>query len=191
LLRKELQGTKHEESLKTLQQQALRVSNIVANLRAFSDQERTQPGRRFALHSAGLAARGPYEEQVRASNISLATALNACYAQGDPDQIQEAVEHIVQNAIAAMPHGGTLRVSLSDVNGDALKLSVSDTGKGIPKAMRDRIFDPFFTTKEAPSGIGLGLSISHSIVEAHHGKLLVDSAEGRGATFTIVLPAAA
>jgi signal transduction histidine kinase len=68
---------------------------------------------------------------------------------------------------------------------------VSDTGKGIPETMRDRIFDPFFTTKEGPGGVGLGLSISHSIVEAHHGKLLVDSAEGRGATFTIVLPAAA
>ena len=90
-----------------------------------------------------------------------------------------------------MPEGGTLKVSLSDVDGDALKLSVSDTGKGIPKSMRDRIFDPFFTTKDAPSGVGLGLSISHSIVEAHHGKLLVDSAEGSGATFTIVLPAAA
>jgi signal transduction histidine kinase len=90
-----------------------------------------------------------------------------------------------------MPKGGRLKVTLSDVNGDALKLSVSDTGKGIPAGMRDRIFDPFFTTKEAPGGVGLGLSISHSIVEAHHGKLLVDSAEGHGATFTIVLPAAA
>jgi signal transduction histidine kinase len=128
---------------------------------------------------------------MRQSGIHLTTDLKSCEAQGDPAQIQEAVAHIVQNAIAAMPNGGTLRVSLSDVNGDALKLSVSDTGRGIPKALRDRIFDPFFTTKEEPSGIGLGLSISHSIVEAHHGKLLVDSAEGRGATFTIVLPAAA
>ncbi len=191
ILRKELQGTRHEESLRTLQQQALRVSNIVANLRAFSDQERAQPGRRFPLHSSVLAALDLYEEQMRSSGIRLTTDLKSCEAQGDPAQIQEAVAHIVQNAIAAMPHGGTLKVSLSDVNGDALKLSVSDTGKGIPQSMRDRIFDPFFTTKEEPSGIGLGLSISHSIVEAHHGKLLVDSAEGRGATFTIMLPAAA
>ena len=105
--------------------------------------------------------------------------------------MQEAVGHLLQNAIAAMPQGGKLRVSLSDVDGDALRLSVSDTGKGIPSSMRDRIFDPFFTTKEQPSHVGLGLSISHRIVEAHHGKLLVDSAEGSGATFTIVLPAAA
>jgi signal transduction histidine kinase len=191
LLRKELAGTEHEERLRTLQEQARRVSNIVANLRAFADQERTQPGRRFPLHSSVLAALDLYEEQMRANGIQLTTEIKSCEAQGDAAQIQEAVAHILQNAIAAMPEGGTLKVSLSDVSGDALKLSVSDTGKGIPAAMRDRIFDPFFTTKEGPGGVGLGLSISHSIVEAHHGKLLVDSAEGHGATFTIVLPAAA
>ncbi|OLC19122.1 MAG: hypothetical protein AUG04_05145 [Deltaproteobacteria bacterium 13_1_20CM_2_69_21] len=191
LLRKELAGTPHEERLRTLHEQALRVSTIVGNLRAFADQERTQPGRRFPLHSSVLAALDLYEEQIRAHGIELATELKSCDAQGDPAQMQEAIGHIVQNAISAMPQGGTLRVTLSDVNGDALKLSVSDTGKGIPAAMRDRIFDPFFTTKEGPGAVGMGLSISHSIVEAHHGKLLVESAEGHGATFTIVLPAAA
>jgi len=190
-LRKDLKGTAHEERLRVLQEQALRIANVVANLRAFAEQERDQPGRRFPLHSSVLAALDLYEGQMRANGIHLTTDLTSCEAQGDPAQIQEAVAHIVQNAIAAMPEGGTLRVRLSDVGGDALKLSVSDTGKGIPKAMRDRIFDPFFTTKDAPSGVGLGLSISHSIVEAHHGKLLVDSAEGSGATFIIVLPAAA
>jgi signal transduction histidine kinase len=191
LLGKALRGTAHEESLRTLQEQALRVSKIVSNLRAFADQERADSGRRFPLHSSVLAALDLYEDQMRASGIQLTTEIKCCEAQGDPAQIQQAVAHIVQNAIAAMPQGGTLKVSLSDVNGDALKLSVSDTGKGIPKDMRDRIFDPFFTTKEQPTGVGLGLSISHSIVEAHHGKLLVDSPEGSGATFTIVLPAAA
>ena len=191
LLRKELAGTPQEEQLRILQEQARRVSSIVGNLRAFADQERVQPGRKFALHSSVLAALDLYEDQMRASGIELATELKSCEAQGDPAQIQEAIAHLVQNAISAMPKGGRLKVTLSDVNGDALKLSVSDTGKGIPETMRDRIFDPFFTTKEGPGGVGLGLSISHSIVEAHHGKLLVDSAEGRGATFTIVLPAAA
>jgi signal transduction histidine kinase len=191
LLRKELAGTPHEASLRTLQDQARRVSAIVGNLRAFADQERTQPGRRFPLHSSVLAALDLYEAQLRTHKIELTTDLSSCDAQGDPAQIQEAIAHIVQNAISAMPDGGTLKVTLRDVNGDALKLSVTDSGKGIPKAMRDRIFDPFFTTKDGAGAVGLGLSISHSIVEAHHGKLLVDSAEGHGATFTIVLPAAA
>jgi signal transduction histidine kinase len=191
LLRKELAGTPQEESLRTLQEQARRVSSIVGNLRAFADQERAQPGRRFPLHSSVLAALDLYEEQMRVHGIALSTEIKSCEAQGDPAQIQEAIAHIVQNAISAMPAGGTLKVTLGDVNGDALKLSVSDSGKGIPASMRDRIFDPFFTTKDGAGAVGLGLSISHSIVEAHHGKLLVDSAEGRGATFTIVLPAAA
>ena len=191
ILRKELAGTAQEQTLRTLQEQARRVSGIVGNLRAFADQERTQPGRRFPLHSSVLAALDLYEEQMRAHGIELTTDIRSCEAQGDPAQIQEAIAHIVQNAIAAMPEGGKLKVTLGDVNGDALRLSVSDSGKGIPAGMRDRIFDPFFTTKEGAGAVGLGLSISHSIVEAHHGKLLVDSAEGHGATFTIVLPAAA
>ncbi|HZR07017.1 MAG TPA: ATP-binding protein [Myxococcales bacterium] len=191
LLRKELTGTPQEESLRILQEQARRVSTIVGNLRAFADQERTHPGRRFPLHSSVLAALDLYEEQMRTHGIALSTDIKRCEAQGDPAQIQEAIAHIVQNAISAMPSGGTLKVTLGDVNGDALKLSVSDSGKGIPEGMRDRIFDPFFTTKDGAGAVGLGLSISHSIVEAHHGKLMVDSAEGHGATFTIVLPAAA
>jgi signal transduction histidine kinase len=191
LLAKDLARTPHAETLRTLQEQALRVSRIAAGLRGFADQERAQAGRRFALSSSVKAALELYDEELRARRIEVATDLQQCEAQGDPAQIQEAVGHLVQNAIQAMPEGGKLKVTLSDLDGDALKLTVSDTGKGIPAALRERIFDPFFTTKEQPGGVGLGLSISHSIVEAHHGKLWVESAEGQGATFTIVLPAAA
>ncbi len=191
LLRKELAGTRHEPELRTLQDQARRVAKIVSDLRAFADQEREGPGRRFPLDSSVQAALDLYGPQIRAHGIELATDLGRCDAQGDPAQMQEAIAHIVQNAIHAMPDGGMLKVTLRDLDGAAIKLSVSDTGKGIPASLRERIFDPFFTTKDDPAGVGLGLSITHSIVEAHHGKLLVESAEGKGATFTIVLPAAA
>jgi signal transduction histidine kinase len=192
LLRKELEGTPHESSLRTLQEQAKRMSKIVSDLRVFADQERSQGGRRFPLRGSVLAALDLYGEQLRANGIRLTTDLRPGMreAQGDPAQIQQAVAHLVANAIQAMPDGGELKVSLSDVDGDALKLTVSDTGKGIPASLRERIFDPFFTTKDQPCGVGLGLSISHTIVEAHHGKLSVESAEGHGATFSIVLPAA-
>ena len=66
--------------------------------------------------------------------------------------------------------------------------SVSDTGKGIPEAIRGRIFDPFFTTKDVGQGTGLGLSISYEIINKHRGELLVESVVGKGTTFTVKLP---
>ena len=169
------------------------MSKIVGDLRQFSEQERTHGGRRFPLAQPVRSALDLYAEELRDRRIEVREELQAGLreAQGDPVQIQQVVAHLLQNAIAAMPEGGELRIGISDVAGDALKLTVSDSGKGIPTDIRERIFDPFFTTKDGAAGVGLGLSISHSIVEAHHGKLLVDSAPGRGATFTVLLPAAA
>jgi signal transduction histidine kinase len=76
------------------------------------------------------------------------------------------------------------------MDGEAVRLSIADTGRGIPARIRERIFDPFFTDKQRGS-LGLGLTLSNCIVEAHHGKLVVDSEEGKGSTFTVLLPAAA
>jgi two-component system NtrC family sensor kinase len=67
-------------------------------------------------------------------------------------------------------------------------LTVSDTGAGILPEHRDRIFDAFFTTKKAVAGVGLGLSVTHGIIQQHHGTIAVESAVGAGTTFTITLP---
>src|ERR1044072_7745578 len=90
-----------------------------------------------------------------------------------------------------MPGNGTLTLSATLIEEQVagrpvFRLSVSDTGVGIPAAQRSRIFDPFFTTRD--EGTGLGLAIVHAIVEAHQGRIDVESCEGRGTTFTIVLP---
>jgi signal transduction histidine kinase len=194
LARKQLgESSPQADTLKQALEQARRVSKIVGDLRQFAEQERTHGGRRFALSQPVQSALDLYAEELRDKRIEVRQELKDGLreAQGDPVQIQQVIAHLVQNAIAAMPEGGELRIGLSDVAGDALKLTVSDSGKGIAAEMRERIFDPFFTTKDGAAGVGLGLSISHSIVEAHHGKLLVDSAPGRGATFTVLLPAAA
>ena len=68
-------------------------------------------------------------------------------------------------------------------------MTISDTGPGIPAAVRPRIFDPFFTTKAPGKGTGLGLSIVHKIVTRHGGTITLDSAEGKGATFRLRFPA--
>jgi signal transduction histidine kinase len=90
-----------------------------------------------------------------------------------------------------MPDGGTLTLSATRTTeqtsgGPALCLSVSDTGVGIAAAERPRIFDPFFTTRD--EGTGLGLAIVHAIVDAHRGRIDVESSEGRGTTLRIVIP---
>jgi signal transduction histidine kinase len=184
---------RHQELVRSMAEQARRISQIAAGLRQFAEQERTVAGRPFPLSASVLAALELHGPACEERGIHVETCLPGGLpdVQGDPLQMKEAVAQLVQNAIQAMPHGGELRVALADVAGDAVKLTVSDTGKGIPADIRERIFDPFFSTKQPGQGAGLGLSIAHTIVKAHHGELAVESPEGGGAVFTVVLPAAA
>ena len=194
ILRKQLPPANPQaEMIAAAQQQAARVTRVVEELRSFADQEQTTQGRRFALQKPVQDALALHEHRFRAAGIRVTTRFEERLpeAQGDPVQIQQVVAHLLDNAINAMPGGGSLEVTLSSVAGDALRLRISDTGKGIPITIRERIFDPFFTTKDDPGRIGLGLSVSHSIVEAHHGRIVVDSSEGAGAAVTVLLPAAA
>ena len=118
--------------------------------------------------------------------------------EADPGQIAQVIGHLTANALQAMPEGGELLVGAENVflseNGPALllpgkyvKITVRDSGTGISEETRSRIFDPFFSTRDG--GTGLGLTICHSIVKNHGGSIAVDSETGRGATFTVHLPA--
>lgn len=69
-----------------------------------------------------------------------------------------------------------------------MRVEIEDNGPGIPRRIQEKIFDPFFTTKTVGVGTGLGLSVSHGLVEKHRGKIEVASVEGEGTTFTVVLP---
>jgi signal transduction histidine kinase len=170
------------------QDQAGRVARIVEDLRAFSDQERQVPGQRFALARTVDAALSLYEDRLRASGITLTRRVEERLpeAQGDPVQIQQVVAHLVENAINAMGDGGRLDVQVGTVDGDALRLRIADTGRGIPAPIRDRIFDPFFTTK--PHGLGLGLSICSTIVSVHGGQLGLANNVGGGAKASFTMP---
>lgn len=106
-------------------------------------------------------------------------------------QMKQVMLNLIINAAQAMPAGGVLMVSLDrdqtqSFSDSAVRLTVCDSGPGIDAAYRSRLFDPFFTTKD--EGTGLGLAIVHAIVEAHHGRIDVDSVAGHGASFSIVLP---
>ncbi|HEU5100650.1 MAG TPA: ATP-binding protein, partial [Roseiflexaceae bacterium] len=107
-------------------------------------------------------------------------------------QIMQVVLNLLSNARDATPPGGTITIATRDSD-DWVELAVADTGSGIPETIRERIFEPFVTTKgalggSAVAGTGLGLSVSYGIVQAHDGRLLVESAIDAGSTFTIRLP---
>ncbi len=103
----------------------------------------------------------------------------------DKRHIKQALLNLIQNAMAAMPDGGTLGIS-AEYSGDEARISVSDTGTGIPEELLTKIFEPYFTTKK--SGTGLGLTITFKIVKEHSGDISLESKEGKGSTFTIHLP---
>jgi len=103
----------------------------------------------------------------------------------DASQIKQVFLNLATNAIQAMPAGGLLTISTSAEKGKTY-VCFSDSGPGIEEVHLNRVFDPFYTTKE--SGTGLGLTISYRIVETHGGRLLVHSAPGKGARFTVELP---
>jgi PAS domain S-box-containing protein len=106
---------------------------------------------------------------------------------GRPAELNEVITNLVLNAIDAMPRGGTLRLRTRLGDHRHAIITVADTGMGMSEEVRKRVFDPFFTTK-GEEGTGLGLSVSHSIVERHGGDLRVESHPGEGTTFTITLP---
>ena len=103
----------------------------------------------------------------------------------DPQQIHQVLINLLKNALEAMPEGGEITVT-TRVKGANAEIDVADTGQGMAPEVAAKIFQPYFTTKE--KGTGVGLAICQSILAEHGGAILVDSAPGRGTTFTIQLP---
>jgi PAS domain S-box-containing protein len=106
---------------------------------------------------------------------------------GNAAELEQALVNVVMNAIQATPAGGKVDVRVRGI-GERAEIAVLDTGEGIPAADLPRIFDPFYTTRPPGEGTGLGLSVVHGIIHAHHGEIRVDSQPGTGTTFTIDLP---
>jgi CheY-like chemotaxis protein len=106
---------------------------------------------------------------------------------GSESEFRQVLTNLMLNAIDAMPHGGTIRLRTYSV-GNWVCIQVSDTGTGMTEEVRRRCLEPFFTTK-GRAGTGLGLAITFGIIERHHGRVEIETAEGRGTTFTLWLPA--
>ena len=108
----------------------------------------------------------------------------------DPQQIRQVLINLVTNAAHAMGGQGVVTIRTGRSGSDGVYLVVSDTGPGVPPALRAQIFTPFFTTKSDGEGTGLGLYICSHIVDGHGGTLAIGDAPGGGAQFTIRLPVA-
>jgi len=132
-------------------------------------------------------------------NIDLRLNRDMPKISADPGNLRQLFMNLIINSIYFTPEGGSITVSTemdtdANVRGpnespDRIRVTVSDTGSGMPNDIVDRVFNPFFTTKPVGDGTGLGLSICHKIVEEHRGTIDVESEEGKGTTFTIRLPA--
>ncbi len=168
------------------------LANLKTIVNRFSDFAKMPPPQLESvdLNDIARSAVRLFEAQLRAAGRGPIAPEIECDAalgtiQADPEQLTRALHNLILNAIDAMPEGGTLRIRTRRANGCAV-LEVSDTGQGLTSEECDRLFTPYYTTKR--HGTGLGLAIVQSVVADHRGKISVESAPGRGATFRIELP---
>jgi two-component system cell cycle sensor histidine kinase/response regulator CckA len=148
----------------------------------------------------GPVIREATEFSLRGSGVTCAVELpgDLWPVEADAGQIAQVVNNLVINADQAMPAGGTIIVRAENVDsayreiptlkpGRYIRLSVQDSGIGIPRDHIGKVFDPYFTTKQ--EGSGLGLAVTYAIIRKHSGHIAVESAPGAGTTFTVYLPA--
>jgi two-component system NtrC family sensor kinase len=178
------------EMIQDLIDQGERSQKIVRNLLDFA--------RESGIKAEHLSVRELLDDTVRVAmnQIKLAkvkvvvdapSTLPPTY--GDRQQLRQVFLNLVLNAIDAMPKGGTLKLSAKNsTKGDYLEIKFEDSGLGIPAHILPKIFDPFFTTKPGNAGTGLGLSVSLGIIRRHGGDIRVATEEGKGTSFTLLMP---
>ena len=192
-----------QECLADIVNAADKASDLTRQLLTFSRKQRIQ---RVNLDLTQLI--GDFTIMLRrlvGEHITIRTDFQAGLPaiHADPGMMEQILMNLVVNSRDAMPEGGTLSISTSEVTldqeasgqvisagaGRYVCLKVSDTGCGMPQEDLLKIFDPFFTTKEVGRGTGLGLATVYGIVEQHQGGIHVSSEPGRGTSFQIFLPA--
>jgi PAS domain S-box-containing protein len=185
-----------------IEKTAQRAAGLTRQLLAFSRKQVLEP-QPLDLNAlvAGVA---PMLNRLIGEHIEIVTVPGSGlgHVMADPGQVEQIVMNLVVNARDAMPNGGMVKIETATgavqeaalhaqghvPPGRYVTLSVQDTGCGMDALTLARIFEPFFTTKEPGKGTGLGLSTVHGIVHHSDGYIGVDSALGRGTTFTIYLP---
>lgn len=162
---------------------ALRIKKIVSDLRTFSRQSETKKSR-LDINQILESTLTIVWNEIK-YKITLFKDYQAKSAVlGDSTQLSQVFLNLLINATQAIAEKGTIALSTCEDTKNVY-IKIADTGSGIAQENLSKIFDPFFSTKRGP---GLGLSVSYNIVEQHQGDIQVESAPGKGTTFTITLP---
>jgi PAS domain S-box-containing protein len=185
-----------ERSLTVVESAAMDGSETVRRIQQFA---RLRPDEQFVgvdinqiVQDAVAITRPRWEENIARDSRALELRLELqadALIQGRPAALSEVLTNLILNAMDAMPEGGRLTIATSHTPGREVRVTVADTGIGMPETIRQRIFEPFYSTK-GEGGSGLGLSMAYSIVRRHGGEIQVDSEPGAGTTFALTFPIA-
>ncbi|KAF0216533.1 MAG: two-component system NtrC family sensor [Geobacteraceae bacterium] len=129
-----------------------------------------------------------YEAQKRSITVIEKMDYHLPSVVADGNRLKQIFINLIMNALQAMENGGTLTLRTLALDDRAVEVLITDTGPGIPSETIAHIFDPFYTTKEPGEGTGLGLFVTRNLVELLGGRIEVESAAGKGTTFTIIFP---
>ncbi len=183
-----------QDDLRVIRQEVERLERIVQNCLDLAKlpEPRLMPVQLNDVIATSLRVVQPALQQ-QAIQVEARLDRSLPTVQGDAEQLQQVFLNLMRNAAQAMRERGVIRIATRPVavaraDGGQVEVIISDTGPGIPDALRRKVFDPFFTTKA--DGIGLGLALAKKIVDQHHGSIAFARGEDVGATVAIRLPAA-
>ncbi len=180
---------KRDEVLGSIQNEVQRIDKIIRTLLEYSRPKS------FEVRNVNI--KEMIEDSIDIINsqgvlknieINLHMSDECLGANVDRHQFSQVLINLILNARDAMDGTGSITISSGPAEGNGVEIAVRDTGCGISPDTIDKIFDPFFTTKEPGKGTGLGLAVSHRIIESFSGKITVESEQGKGTVFKIVLP---
>lgn len=187
----------HLTLLSQIKSSSLHLASLVENLLSVTKIERGA----FTINTAQVSLMDIIKQTIselafraQSKNIHLAfdePGIVVPEIQADKLRIGEVIMNLISNAINYTPSGGAIRIWI-EIKNDQIIIHVTDNGLGIPKDQQDRLFNKFYRAhnplEQKTNGTGLGLYISKAVVELHHGKIWVESAEGKGSTFSFSLP---
>jgi signal transduction histidine kinase len=182
------------EYLETIHKEIFRCKEILASLLEFARPHKTKT-RELDINELikEVILLVNHKAKVQHHDIELKLNRDLPRVCADPGSLRQLFMNIIINSMYFTPEGGSIEIrtglNKSEKRRGMIKITIRDTGSGIPRDVMDKIFDPFFTTKPIGEGSGLGLAISHKIAQEHGGFIDLKSDKGKGTNFIINLPA--